>query len=107
MEDWSNFSKFLPLILKVRPMQMNDSGNVMSDASASRQSMHRRAMMLTMGSTTWPAPSGIMWASGGSRFSILSTIMLLISPMVWFSTLPSGACRNRSASRSRSASRIV
>ena len=85
------------------------SGAVMTPllASASRQSTHSRAMMLTTGSTTWPAPSGIMWASGGSSVSILSTIMVLISPMVWFSTLPSGAWRNRSASRSRSPSRMV
>ena len=107
LADWSYLSKFLPLILKVSPMQRNDRGNVTSEASASRQSTHSRAMMLTTGSTTWPAPSGIMWASGGSSVSILSTIMVLISPMVWFSTLPSGAWRNRSASRSRSPSRMV
>ena len=41
-------------------MQTMDNGNVTSEASASRQSMHKSAMMLTMGSTTWPAPSGIM-----------------------------------------------
>ena len=88
-------------------MQRKESGNVTSDASARRQSMHSSARMLTTGSTMCPAPSGIMCASGGSRFSILSTIMLLISPMEWFSTSPSGAWRKRSASRRRSASKIV
>ena len=58
--DWSYFWKFLPLMVIVSIMQTMDSGNVTSEASASRQSMHKSAMMLTMGSTTWPAPSGIM-----------------------------------------------
>ena len=88
-------------------MQTTDSGSVTSEASARRQSSAARAMMLTIGRTICPAPSGIMCASGGSRFSILSTIMLLISPMVWLSTSPSGACRNRSARRRRSLSRMV
>ena len=100
-------AKLSPLILKVSPMHTNDSGNVTSDARASRQSSTARAMMLTTGSTMWPAPSGIMWASGGSMFSILSTIMLLISPMEWFSTFPSGAWSRRSASRRRRLSRMV
>ena len=52
--------KLSPLILKVSPMQRKETGKVTSDASASRQSSTARAMMLTMGSTTCPAPSGIM-----------------------------------------------
>ena len=48
-------------------MQTIDSGNVTSEASASRQSMHKSAAMLTSGSTTRPAPSGIICASGGSK----------------------------------------
>ena len=82
-------------------MQKMESGNVTSDARAMRQSIRHSAIRLTTGSTVCPAPSGIMCASGGSKFSILSTIIVLISPMEWFSTLPSGACRKRSARRSR------
>ena len=99
--DRSYFAKLSPLILNVSPMHKNDSGNVTSEASASRQSMHKSAAMLITGSTICPAPSGIMCASGGSIFSILSTIMFFISPMEWFSTSPSGARRKRSARRRR------
>ena len=98
--------KLSPLILKVRPIQTSETGKVTRDASASRQSSAARARMLTTGRTMWPAPSGIMCASGGSMLSILSTIMVLISPMEWLSTSPRGAWRNRSASRRRSPSRI-
>ena len=105
--DWSYRAKLSPLILKVSPMHTKDRGKVTRDASASRQSRQSRAAMLMMGSTMCPAPSGIMCASGGSMFSILSTIMFLISPMEWFSTSPRGAWRNRSASRRRRLSRMM
>lgn len=44
---------------------------------------------------------------GGSKFSILSTIIFFISPIEWFSTLPKGACRNLSARRRRRLSKTV
>ena len=87
-------------------MQIRERGTVARDASARRQSMHAKAIMLTMGRARCPIPSGIMWARGGSMSSILSTIRFLISPMEWAATSPSGAWRNRSATRSRRPSRM-
>ena len=100
------WSKFFPLIWKVSAMQTSERGTVARDASARRPSMHVRAIKLTMGRARCPIPSGIMWARGGSMSSILSTIRFLISPMEWAATSPSGAWRNRSATRSRRPSRM-
>ena len=44
-------------------MQIRERGTVARDASARRQSMHAKAIMLTMGRARCPIPSGIMWAS--------------------------------------------
>ena len=88
-------------------MQIMDSGTVTSDASATRQSITSSAAKLMTGSTICPLPSGTICASGGSISSILSTMTPLISPMEWDITSPRGACRNRSATRSRKPSRMV
>ena len=60
LPDRSYWAKLSPLMAKVSPMPKKDRGNVTRDTRASRQSMHSRAAMLTMGSTMCPAPSGII-----------------------------------------------
>ena len=76
------------------------NGTVTREASATLTSSVNKAIKLTTGSRRCPHPSGIIWAMGGSIFSIFSTIMLLISPMLCPSTFPNGAFRNRSVRRS-------
>ena len=63
-------------------MHIKESGKVAREAGDKYQSIAARAIMLATGITICSAPSGIMCAGGGSEFSILSNIMLLIAPTV-------------------------
>ena len=73
-------------------MGISAAGIVAREARPIRQSMAKRAITTTMGSSTLELNSGIMWASGGSMSSIRSTMVLLREPTGFDSTLPKGAC---------------
>ena len=73
-------------------MGISAAGIVAREARPTRQSMAKREITTTIGSSTLELSSGIMWASGGSMSSIRSTMVLLREPTGFDSTLPKGAC---------------
>ena len=90
----------------VSAIKTNDNGTVIKDASASLKLISNSTMILITGNNRCPHPSGIICASGGSMFSIFSTMIFLISPMLYFWTSPNGAFKNLSVSLSLIPSKI-